>query len=183
VRARGRSAPGKSSPLAGTESENDFWCFSLRVYCAPGVEDECLAVQERYGVNVNAMLLCAWLAVERRIALTPSDIEQCRDATAEWNERAVKPLRAVRRAMKGLAGAEAMRERVKGLELEAEQTEQAALYEFAAYTWPGPGNANPSEALCSNIDFFLRAHGAQGADIVPTLLRTVEGEIRRSAAS
>ena len=145
--------------------------------------DECLSVQERYGVDVNAMLLCAWLAAERHIALTPSDIEQCRDATAEWNERAVKPLRAARRAMKGLAGAEGMRKRVKELELEAEQTEQAALYEFAEYTWSQAGNANPSEALRSNLDLFLRAHGAPAAHIVPTLLRTVEAEIRRSAAS
>jgi uncharacterized protein (TIGR02444 family) len=169
--------------LTAPAADNDFWRFSLRVYCAPGVEDDCLAVQERYDVNVNAMLLCAWLAAERRIALTPSEIEQCRDATAEWNERAVKPLRAARRAMKGLAGGEAMRKRVKELELEAEQTEQAALYEFAEGTWPGAGNANPGEALRSNLDLLLRAHGAPGPDIVPTLLRTIEAEIRRRAAS
>jgi uncharacterized protein (TIGR02444 family) len=164
-------------------ADNDFWRFSLRVYCAPGVEDDCLAVQERYGVDVNAMLLCAWLASERHIALTPAEVEECRDATAEWNERAVKPLRAARRAMKGLAGGEPIRERVKELELEAEQTEQAALYEFADGTWPSAGNANPSEALRGNIELFLRAHGAPGADIVPTFMRTVEAEIRRSAAS
>jgi uncharacterized protein (TIGR02444 family) len=163
--------------------DHPFWQFSLRIYCAPGVEDDCLAVQERHGVNVNAMLLCAWLAAERRIALTPSEIEQCRDATAEWNERAVKPLRTARRAMKDLAGCEAMRERVKELELKAEQTEQEALYEFAEGMWPRPGDANAGEALRSNLDLFLRAHGAPGADIVPTLLRTVEAEIRRSAAS
>jgi len=164
-------------------ADDDFWSFSLRVYSAPGVEEDCLAVQERYGVDVNAMLLCAWLAAERRIALTPAEIEECRDATAEWNERAVKPLRAARRAMKGLAGGEPIRKRVKELELEAEQTEQAALYEFADGTWPRPGDANPVEALRVNIELFLRAHGAAGADIVPTFMRTVEAEIRRSAAS
>jgi uncharacterized protein (TIGR02444 family) len=140
-------------------------------------------VQERYDVDVNAMLLCAWLAAERRITLTPAEIEECRAATADWNERAVKPLRAARRAMKGLAGGESIRKRVKELELEAEQTEQAALYEFADGTWPRAGDANPSEALRSNIELFLHAHGAPGADIVPTLMRTVEAEIRRRPAS
>jgi uncharacterized protein (TIGR02444 family) len=164
-------------------ADNDFWQFSLRVYCAPGVQDDCLAVQERYGVDVNAMLLCAWLAAERRIALTPSEIEQCRNATAEWNERAVKPLRAARRTMKGLAGGESLRKRVKELELEAEQTEQAALYEFAHGTWPHAGDANPVGALRGNIELFLYAHGAPGAGIVPTFMRNVEAEIRRSTTS
>jgi uncharacterized protein (TIGR02444 family) len=164
-------------------ADNDFWRFSLRIYCAPGVEDDCLAVQERYGVDVNAMLLCAWLAAERRIALSPAEVAECREATAEWNERAVKPLRAARRAMKDLAGAEPMRKRVKELELEAEQIEQAALYEFADGTWSRPGDANPLTALRGNLDLFLRAHGAPGVDIVPTLLRTIEAEVRRAAAS
>jgi hypothetical protein len=95
----------------------------------------------------------------------------------------VKPLRAARRAMKDLAGGEAMRERVKELELKAEQTEQEALYQFTEGMWPHAGNANAGEALRSNLDLFLRAHGAPGADVVPTLLRTVEAEIGRRAAS
>ncbi len=169
--------------MAGAQPDNNFWQFSLRVYCVPGVEDDCLAVQERYGVDVNAMLLCAWLAAERRIALTPSEIEQCRDSTSEWNKRGVKPLRAARRAMKGLAGSEPIRKRVKELELEAEQVEQTTLYEFAQGVWPDIGNVNPLEALRGNIELFLRAHGAPGVNIVPTFMRVVEAEIRRSAAS
>ena len=42
--------------------DNAFWKFSLAVYAAPGVPEECLAVQERYGVDVNVLLFCAWLA-------------------------------------------------------------------------------------------------------------------------
>jgi uncharacterized protein (TIGR02444 family) len=53
--------------LLGTQSENDFWRFSLRIYRAPGVADECIAVQERYGIDVNLMLFCAWLAAERNL--------------------------------------------------------------------------------------------------------------------
>ena len=164
-------------------ADHPFWHFSLRIYFAPGVEDDCLAVQERFGVDVNAMLLCAWLAAERRTALTPAEVQDCREVTSEWNERCVKPLRAVRRAMKGLAGAEAMRARVKELELEAEQTQQEALYEFAEGTWTRVGDANPIEAVRNNIDLFLRAHGAAGVEIVPALVAAVEKDAFRNAAS
>lgn len=53
--------------------ENRFWRFSLAVYAAPGVADECLALQERCGIDVNILLFCAWVGGARRILLTPSE--------------------------------------------------------------------------------------------------------------
>ncbi len=103
--------------MAAAEPGNDFWRFSLRIYRAHGVADECLAVQERYGIDVNLMLFCAWLAAERGVFLTAEEFATCRAAVHEWHERAVKPLRAARREMKGLSGVEPLRTQVKGLEL------------------------------------------------------------------
>lgn len=150
--------------------DNDFWIFSLRVYEAPGVEQECLALQDRFGVDVNLLLFCAWLAVERGVVLSRDELQQCERAVSDWNERAVRPLRVARRALKGLSGAEDMRAQVKILELTAERLEQEMLYAFVMQRWPARGSAEAREALRSNFDLFLRAHGASGAGSVPALL-------------
>lgn len=153
---------------------NELWRFSLRVYRGPGVADECLAVQERYGVDVNLMLFCAWLAAGRGIALTQDDLAACRAAVHDWHERTVKPLRAARQTMKGVAGVEPLRTQVKGLELEAERTEQQMLFELASAKWPGEGKTSSGAALRGNLDLFLRAQGAPGVGIVPALLAAIE---------
>ena len=165
--------------MLGTQSENDFWRFSLRIYRAPGVADECIAVQERYGIDVNLMLFCAWLAAERRVAITPDDLAICRAAVHDWHERTVKPLRAARQSMKEVAGVEPLRTQVKGLELEAEHIEQARLFELAARRWPETGNANPAEALGGNLGLFLRAQGAPGVNIVPAIVAATEKDSSR----
>lgn len=168
--------------LAGARAENDFWRFSLRVYRAPGVADECIDVQERYGIDVNAMLFCAWLAAERATVLTEADLASIREAVSDWHERAVKPLRAARQAMKGLAGVEAIRTRTKGLELEAERIEQSKLFDLANLKWPAKESGIRDAALRGNLALFLRAHGVPSLDPVPALLRAAETEMRRSAA-
>jgi uncharacterized protein (TIGR02444 family) len=129
-----------AAPTAGT-LDNAFWKFSLAVYAAPGVADECLAVQESHGVDVNVLLFCAWLAAACKVALTPGDIEGIVAAVRSWHEEAVKPLRGVRRYMKDVPGGDVavLRTRVKGAELEAEQIEQAMLFAHAERHWPPSG--------------------------------------------
>ncbi len=168
--------------MPAVEPDNAFWRFSLQIYRAPGAADDCLAVQERYGIDVNLLLFCSWLGAERGVLMTVEDFANCRAAVHEWHERAVKPLRAARREMKGLSGVEPLRTQVKGLELEAERIEQARLFEFALSKWPEASDANRFVALRNNLDLFLRAHGTS-VDMVPALLRAIEAEIRRSAAS
>ena len=121
-----------AAPAAGT-LDNALWKFSLAVYAAPGVADECLAVQESHGVDVNVLLFCVWLAVARKVALTPQDIDAIGAQVGVWHDSAVRPLRGVRRYMKNVPGGDAavLRTRVKGAELEAEQIEQAMLFAYA----------------------------------------------------
>jgi uncharacterized protein (TIGR02444 family) len=169
--------------LSGPQLDHAFWRFSLRIYRAPGVADECLTVQERYGIDVNLMLFCAWLAAEHGVVLTAEEFANSRAVVREWHERAVKPLRAARQHMKGLADVEPLRTQVKGLELEAERIEQQRLFAFALSKWPKAGDATSAEALRNNLDLFVRAHGAPNVDIVPLLLRAIAADIRRTAAS
>ena len=142
--------------------DNAFWQFSIKVYASPGVADECLAVQERYGIDVNALLFCAWVAQARKIELTPRDIEALDAAVASWHESVVRPLRSVRRTMKGLPDGDiaALRTRVKGVELDAEQLEQAMLFAHAERQWAAEGHA--PAAVRANLESYLRAHGYRG---------------------
>lgn len=143
--------------------DNAFWRFSLAVYGAPGVADQCLALQERYGVDVNLLLFSAWIGSERQIQLTPGDIEVIAAMVKPWHEGAVKPLRSVRRYTKSLSqgNINELRARVKDAELAAEQVEQAMLYAYAEERWAGAGNESSSRAVARNLETFLSAQGLQ----------------------
>jgi hypothetical protein len=78
-----------------------------------------------------------------------------------WQEGSVKPLRSVRRYMKGFSQSSIgnLRARVKGAELAAEQVEQAMLFAHAEERWAGAGEAPSSHAVARNLETFLRAQG------------------------
>jgi len=148
----------------GLTLDNAFWQFSLRVYSSSGVADECLAVQEQYGIDVNALLLCAWIAQARKIELAPQDIDALDAVVASWHEKVVRPLRSVRRYMKDLPDGEirALRTRVKGVEIDSEQVEQAMLFAHAEQRLAAEGHAPLAAAVRANLESYLRAHGYRG---------------------
>ncbi len=152
------------SASAAGNLDNAFWTFSLAVYAVPGVANECLAVQERFGVDVNMLLFCAWLAFARRVALTPHDIATIGAAVSDWHETAIKTLREVRRYMKNVPGGDvaALRTRVKAAELEAEQVEQAILFLYVEQRWPLRGEGYLPIVLRANLEAYLRAQGYHG---------------------
>ena len=100
-----------------------FWDFSLRFYAQPAVRKACLEAQDRHGLRVNLLLLACYLAQEH-VSLDAADWQSVATATEAWYDGIVQPLRASRRAL--LPGP--FRERVKALELEAEQEEQQYLW-------------------------------------------------------
>ena len=73
-----------------------FWNFSIAVYGASAVQDECLDLQDQFGLDVNLILLCAFLGAGHGVALTSDDIASARQEVGQWNEDIVKP--AARRA-------------------------------------------------------------------------------------
>ena len=165
----------------GLTLDNAFWQFSIRVYSTSGVADECLAVQEQYGIDVNALLFCAWIAQARRIELAAPDIVALDAVVASWHESVVKPLRSVRRYMKGLPDGEinALRTRVKGVEIDSEQIEQAMLFAHAEQRLAAKGHAPMPAAARGNLESYLRAHGYCGGDW--PLTRMVEAVTALSA--
>ena len=123
-----------------------LWDWALTAYAADGVADACLELQDSAGQNVPLLLWAAWCAAEGR---TPDAdaLEAAGDTARAWQDTAIAPLRAVRRALKPRApdlddaDREAVRAQVKAVELAAERHLLTALEALA----PAPsGPPQPS---------------------------------------
>ncbi|MET0866579.1 MAG: TIGR02444 family protein [Pseudorhodoplanes sp.] len=148
----------------------DFWDFSLRVYAAPGVQEECLALQERLGLDVNLLLFAAFAGARLGLALSDRDLAELIAETDDWHVSVVRRLRATRTDMKkwsertdGLAApAAALRLAVKKAELDAERIEHDMLARWARAKTPDATGARDA-TLESNVrlvlDHFAKTSG------------------------
>jgi uncharacterized protein (TIGR02444 family) len=144
-----------------------FWNFSLAVYRASAVQDECLDLQDQFGLDVNLVLLCAFLGAVHGVALTSEDIASARRKAGPWHEDIVKTLRVARRRLKTieLKDAEAakaaaqLRSQVKAAERESERIEQMMLEQWAnarLAAWP---HGKFRDAVVANLQTLLAASG------------------------
>ena len=114
-----------------TSADTPFWRFSLKFYRQGGVSEACIDLQDGYGVDVNLLLFLLWLASDGR-QLSAADVKTLDDNVRSWRTLTIVPIRDVRRKLKGVATLvepgtqEAFRNKVKAVELEAEQLQQAA---------------------------------------------------------
>jgi uncharacterized protein (TIGR02444 family) len=161
---------------APIEMESALWRFSLAVYRGAGVQEECLDVQERHGVDVNLLMLCAYAGAVEGAALSASDVADALDATGAWHANVVRTVRQVRRTLKplGVAGqgdfsqaVEALRVKVKGVELEAEQIEHAMMWAWLRSRVGQLRHREPPQALAANVFALLVHCGAKGAQADP----------------
>jgi uncharacterized protein (TIGR02444 family) len=119
-----------------------LWEWAVAAYATPGVGEACLALQDNSEQNVPVLLWSAWVAATGR---KPDDetIEAACDTARAWDSVVVAPLRAMRRTLKAPVPdiddgpREAVRNRIKGLELEAEKHLLQALEALA----PTPAGA------------------------------------------
>ena len=124
----------------------NLWDWAVAAYGAPGVADACLTLQDHHEQNVPLLLWSAWIAQTGR---RPDEetIEAACDTARAWAGVVTAPLRAVRRTLKAPVPdiddgpREALRERIKALELEAERHLLEAL---EALTPAAEGPARPA---------------------------------------
>ncbi|HEY5306484.1 MAG TPA: TIGR02444 family protein [Pseudolabrys sp.] len=144
-----------------------FWDFSIAVYGTDAVADECLALQDEFGLDVNLLLLCAFVGARHGVALTADDIVSVRAEVEPWHKGIVSTLRDARRALKpvgsrdtdaGKAAAE-LRTRVKAAELESERIEQAMLEQWAGSRLASRQRGEPATAVPANLQALLAAYG------------------------
>jgi uncharacterized protein (TIGR02444 family) len=146
------------------ESET-FWDFSLRTYGEADVARSCLALQNRNGCDVNLLLFCCWAGL-RFGGIADDVLTAAVDYSQSWNARVVGPLRGARNWMKGKAWVtaadahEALRNRIKSVELEAERLQQATLAHLVGnLTGPKPDSHSALDAMVNNLDRYLRRAG------------------------
>lgn len=154
------SDAGGAMTERGLDLDNAFWRFSLAVYGAPGVAEECLALQRELNIDVNVLLFCAWLGAERRVALKSPDIAHIIGQARGWHETVVRPLRTVRQEIKQRpeAADEAVRDlrkQVAAAELRAERIEQALLFRHADAFEPSREPARLSDLVETNVRALL----------------------------
>src|SRR5215217_1753130 len=118
---------GLAAPAEAKKQSSPFWRFSLQIYRL--VADTCLALQDRFSVDVNVLLFLLFAAHHGRRA-SQQDVQDIVSAVASWSSSAVIPLRSVRRFLRNpptiidSEAADALRQHVKQVELEAERLQQ-----------------------------------------------------------
>jgi uncharacterized protein (TIGR02444 family) len=123
-------SPGDELQLTGPH-----WTFIVELYSSDKVQQACLLLQDRFGVDVSFLLTLLWYARDGA-GFDNGDIEALDRVIALWRRDVVKPLRTMRREIKPTArhdGAVASyRDKIKSIEIEAEQIEIAMLIQAAS---------------------------------------------------
>jgi uncharacterized protein (TIGR02444 family) len=110
--------------------------FALAVHDVDGVPAACVLLQDRFDLDVNVLLLGAFVGVQGK-TLAAEDVAAARAVVDAWHNEVVRPLRAVRRRLKsGPAPAPdartaSVRRHVAGSELDAELVELDELGRWA----------------------------------------------------
>jgi len=172
IRSASQSLNPQGSPgiaNGALQYDNEFWRFSLAVYGEAGVAEECLALQQAVGADINLLLFCAWAGAQG-VVLEGDDIERVMARVAAWQDHIVRPLRSVRQNMKGLEleDSENFRARVKSVEIEAEQIEQAIL--FACSERFKSACRDIRNAIAANIGKYIELKSGQKGLAAPVLI-------------
>jgi uncharacterized protein (TIGR02444 family) len=163
----------------------DLWRFAVALHARSGVEAACLALQDEAGVDVPMLLFAAWASARKGATVDAALLTELNERTSPWRETVIRPLRAVRRTLKGTppphrdldAAAADLRARIKTVELEAERLSLDALALHAQLPNGKPGSRTVVlSALRAAVDLagaglsesWRDKHLATIAEAVPT---------------
>jgi uncharacterized protein (TIGR02444 family) len=155
----------------------ELWSFSLAFYDRAGVAAALLALQDRFGLNVDLVLFAIWLGLSGRGRLDERQADAAQRAVRPIELEVIEPLRAHRRRLKGVNDddVQRLRERIKLLEIEAERV---VLTRLAALAGPVL-QADPEHCLAdaeANL-FFVVGSAARSTRTAAVIRR----ELRRFA--
>jgi uncharacterized protein (TIGR02444 family) len=154
----------------------DLWNHALALYARPGVEKACLDVQAMGG-DVCLLLCATWLQAHA-VTCSEERAQALQAIAGPWQHDVVAPLRSLRQQWRTPAQHDthlaALREQVKGLELQAEKQLLQRL-QACAQQWPtgsleptddwldrlAPGQARGHDAL---VSLRVAAAGLQEAE-------------------
>ncbi|HXV24244.1 MAG TPA: TIGR02444 family protein [Alphaproteobacteria bacterium] len=144
-----------------------FWSFSTELYGRPGVAPAALALQDRFGCDVNLLLFAIW-AARCGVVLGPSEFLRLDEAVGPWRARIVEPIRGLRRALKTepLGAAPESAGECRRALLAAELAGERAAQELLARTLPMNAPAEAAidcELARANLKAYLTFRGIQSA--------------------
>ncbi|MBK8158597.1 MAG: TIGR02444 family protein [Rhodospirillaceae bacterium] len=139
---------------------DDFWEFSLALYCREAVAAACLSLQDRRGADVNLILAVCWLARSGYLASEGALNAACL-ATESWSEGVLKPLRSIRRRLGAefeevaAADRQSLKHGLLAVELEAERVSQQKIVSaLAAHV--GARSSEPARGIAARgLDSYL----------------------------
>lgn len=115
-----------------------FWEFSLAIYCKQQVAQACLDLQDRRAADVNILLFSCWLATQG-CRLNESGFKAAMAAVADWRTQLLEPLRRARRRLKkrfpeiAKPDKQSINHAIMSAELECERLAQGKIL-FAAHS-------------------------------------------------
>ena len=118
---------------AGLQLEGPQWAFALRFYERPEVAEALLLLQDRVGADVCVVLFALFIARTHRVAVDGQDLADLDAVIADWRREVIWPLRSLRRRLRSgpspapAAATQALLQRIKAAEIDAEQIELAVL--------------------------------------------------------
>lgn len=152
-------------PAQALQPDNPFWTFTLAIYRAPGVSQECITLQDTLSIDVDVLLYVVWVGAAHKLVLGEQNFTAIDDYIRRWHTTVVRPLRAVRQAMKALPEmtddtVKTLRQDVAAIELRAEQIEHALLHAALAELTAGAKSADTVEhAVRANVTAFIARAG------------------------
>ncbi|WP_417464691.1 TIGR02444 family protein [Kordiimonas sp.] len=149
-----------------------FWRFAVAVYGKPQVKKACLEAQDRFGADVNLLLLYLWCDGEA-LTLSAETTAALHGTSNLWQTEILGPLREIRRGMKDSGG---YREFL-AQELEIEKRAQKALIACLS----GAPSAASREAFTSG--FINHADALGLPDEIRLPLREAAQQVARSGVS
>ncbi|HVW71240.1 MAG TPA: TIGR02444 family protein [Steroidobacteraceae bacterium] len=150
--------------LEGSPPRTSLWDFSVSLYGKPGVAQECLSLQERFGVDVMLLLLAAYGGAELGALLSSEDLAEADRLVAQWRGNVVRRLRGLRQFLKASPDAptQALRAKVKEAELDSERIEAAILERWLDSRVSALTRSTRAAAVAHNIQSVLAFYGAAG---------------------
>lgn len=163
-----------------------LWRFSLALYGRPGVPALLLPLQDRHGADVNLVLFGLWRAAQRH-ALSQQEFAALDETIADWRTNVVQPARALRRAIKarqdGSAGAAALYEQAKRLELQGEHIQQDRMFAVGDTVARGIGVAGVEDAALTALAAYADFLGETFPEETRLRLTEALAELARNAGN
>ncbi|MGM0689376.1 MAG: TIGR02444 family protein, partial [Bacillota bacterium] len=71
----------------------------MNFYNQPPVQEACLELQSRYGIDMDLLFFCLKVGTSGGGKMTRGDISQAMEAVSRWQEDIVRPIRAASRRL------------------------------------------------------------------------------------